>query len=143
MITPKKLEELCIRYLDTLDPERAYSLCGLEGDAAVEGVRLLSGRAAKKILKRLTDPDMAYVTALGSLMKLAYGRRGEVLNQSAPDLFCVSEYKRTKDGGEVKYISRLDAIEKLCELCQNGEANRSAESFFEALSNMSPSDVGE
>ncbi len=143
MITKQKLEELCIRYLDTLDPVKAYELCGLEGDPTVEGMRLLSCRSARRMLKRLTDPESLYTQSIAGLMKLAFGSRGEVLESVTPDLFCVSEFKRTKDGGEVKYLNRLEAIEKLCELCQRSDAKQSAESFFSALGDMSKSDKDE
>ncbi len=143
MITNRKLEELCIRYLKTLDPAKAAQLTGVEGDPEVEGVRLLSTRSARRILKRLTDREAVLCDAIAALMKLAYGQREGVLACDSPDLFCVSDYKLTKDGGEVKYVSRLEAIEKLCELCRNGEADRSAESFFRALGELKPSDVDE
>lgn len=137
----KKLEELCIRYLATLDVRTAATDAGIEGDPYVEGVRLLSSPAAARLLKRITDPKTAYIKALASLEKLAYGERGAVIDSALPDLFCVAEYKRTKDGGEVKYQSRLEAIRLLLELGEKGESRKSAESFFEALSSQKPSDT--
>ncbi len=136
----KKLEELCIRYLKTLDPKAAATETGIEGDPYVEGTRLLSSPAAMRILKKLTHPKNAQLKALASLEKLAYGERGAVIDSADPDLFCVAEFKRTKDGGEVKYTSRIEAIKMLLDLSEKGESVKSAESFFEALQSSKMSD---
>lgn len=140
----EKLFELCIRYLDCLDISRAAKLADIEGDPSIEGARLLCGRSAKRILKKLCDPEFAETAALAGLMKLALGRCNdavELLREEQPpdisalDLYNVSEIKKVKGGGvEIKFFNRLDAIEKLIDLCETKSGANAAESFFNALS---------
>ena len=77
-------------------------------------------------------------------MKLALGRCNdavELLREELPqdisslDLYNVSEIKKVKGGGvEIKFFNRLDALEKLIDLCETKSGANAAESFFSALS---------
>ncbi len=150
-VKKEKLEELCIRYLACLDVAKAAKSANFSGDPLTEGMKQLSKRSAKRILKKLCDPELAQTAALAGLMKLAFGRPNDavkLLREELPhdisklDLYNVSEIKKVKGGGvEIRFFNRLDALEKLTELCEARSGSNAAESFFSALSSSADREI--
>lgn len=126
------------------NPEEAAIRAGIDPrDALSEGMRLIGLPSVKK---KIAGRSPLYgAEALAGLRRLAFGRINDalmLLREDAHelctdrlDLFNVSEIKRPKGGGvEIKFFDRLEALSRLAELESRTGSERSADSFFAALS---------
>ncbi len=71
--------------------------------------------------------------AFGPVGRLMMAEEGEAINYGELDLFGVAEMKRGKGTMEVKLASRLEALDRLAQLCRE-EHGGGEDAFYKALS---------
>ena len=70
---------------------------------------------------------------VGDVVRLMMAEEGEAINNVELDLFGVAEMKRGKGTMEVKLASRLEALDRLAQLCRE-EHGGGEDAFYKALS---------
>jgi hypothetical protein len=70
---------------------------------------------------------------VGDVVRLMMAEEGEAINYGELDLFGVAEMKRGKGTMEVKLASRLEALDRLAQLCRE-EHGGGEDAFYKALS---------
>ena len=68
----------------------------------------------------------------GDAVRLMLAEEGDWMDWGALDLFNVAEMKRGKGTTEVKFVSRLEALDRLAQLCRE-ESDGGEDAFYRAL----------
>ncbi len=141
-------EEDFARFYVLLSDPREAALCAgaPEKRARDVGYKLLADKRVRAMIKRLRKRSDGDEVSTG-LRRLAFGRVNdslELLKEDGPekspdslDLYNVSEIKRVKGGGvEIKFFSRLEALEKLSELKAREGEDQKADEMLRAFNSL-------
>lgn len=112
--------------------------------AEKSGLRLMAREEIREEIRTLISHKTSRDEIICGLKRLAFGSvadpmkiilsdGSESFDTESMDLFGISEIKKPKGGGlEIKFFDRLKALEKLSQLCEQGDEDSSVP-FYEAI----------
>lgn len=154
MLKKINIKDFVIHYCQSRNAEESAQAVGVSPvRARLEGLRLLSRKSVRRMIKTAEEKDMTSDYAIKSgLERLAFGRTNDAAElvfaeKITPhkirqaDLFNVSEIKKVKGGGvEIKFFDRQKALERLIEFNEQLQNRGNAQSLVNALANAEDSD---
>ncbi|MGI5895566.1 MAG: terminase small subunit [Oscillospiraceae bacterium] len=137
----------CTLYHTLGNAREAAAQSGYTGYSGVQyALRMLENERAAKRLKALKPPRGSYIDDVCSgLKRLAFspvndavrlalcGRELSGLELEQLDLFCISEFKLSDKGVELKFFDRQKAFELLYTIASSADAEQRGRSFYDAL----------